>query len=378
MENNHNALFITPPNSLKANGGVTEGGQLCSREFFDLLVSVGFNISIFNVDYTKNLLKRIRIKIGIANYEFIDELKYKNSLIEKIVKQNIKWVFINMASLLRLARPLKEHFGDKINIYLLSHGNDSGDYLHLQTKPIKSRNYFRKQLNIFRLGKLIFTESLYRNNWLDGVLAVSETERQIENWFGAKKAIFVPRIITNNPIALKPHSKRIGFVGRLDHPPNYQGFCILLDELIKKQSLNINLRFVGAPVDWGKKIASKYSFVEYIGILSDSELLEEVKTWRLFLNPVFWYSTGVTTKLGWALSLGLPIVSTPAGNRGYVWNKGIILTAANPYEMASIIELYLTNDELYNNYINQLNDVRNNSISKEEITQFIKQQLNIT
>ncbi|MFI5155826.1 MAG: hypothetical protein ACHQEM_06555, partial [Chitinophagales bacterium] len=78
----------------------------------------------------------------------------------------------------------------------------------------------------------------------------------------------------------------------------------------------------------------KYPFVQYLGELSDQQLENELSSWAFFLNPVWWYSTGSSTKLARAISWGLPIITSLAGMRGYEWNQGELLIVDSPEEMA--------------------------------------------
>jgi len=373
MINNNNAIFLTHPRSLKSH--VTGGVQLCSQEFFSVLKNAGFNIEEFHIQYTKSFKDRLSIKLKVDNYRNIDNKGSQEKINTYIEEKNIGWVFINMATLLRLSKPIKEKFGDKVKVIMLSHGNLSGDFLHLTTKPIFKRNFLTKFRDIIRLGYLIHTESLFRIKYLDAVLTVSEAETQIENWFGAKKTIFVPRLLENKQLELNTHYDRVGFVGRLDHPPNYQGITLLLDEIKKIKTDNYTVRLVGAPEDWGRKIESMYNFVEYTGELSDEELDKEVSTWSLFLNTVFWYSTGVTTKLAWAINRGLPIVTTTPGKRGYKWKKGILPVKETPKEMGDFVNRYINKKTEIDTLKEEIIKIRESSLNINDISDLIIKEL---
>lgn len=374
MTKNKNAIFVTHPKSL--NSYVTGGVQLCSQEFLLILQKCGFNIDQYNIEYTKSIKDRILIKLKIDNYRNFN-IKELSANINKYIEDNkIAWVFINMATLVRIAKPIKEKFGEKVKIVMLSHGNHSGDFLHLTTKPIFKRNFITKFRDIVRLGYLIHTESLYRVKYLDAVLTVSDAETQIENWFGAKKTILVPRLLENKNLNLQTNYERVGFVGRLDHPPNYQGITYLLDELKKIKNKDYTVRLVGAPDNWGKKIEAMYDFVEYTGELSDKDLDKEVATWALFLNTVFWYSTGVTTKLAWAINRGVPIVTTTPGMRGYKWKQGKLPVAETPKEMAKFVNGYILDNKKIENLKTEIIKIRNSSYSADEISENIMEELN--
>ena len=330
------AIFLTNKSSLYSK--VTGGVQLCSQEFLEILENVEtISIENYYVKFTKNFWQRVQMKLGLENYSMYNVKADKRALIEYIEYNKIEVVFINMASLVRYAKPLKEYFANKVKIILMSHGNHSGDFIHLISKPIQPTNLIRNCLNKIRLGLLLSTESTFRVKYLDAVIALSETEAQIENWFGAKQSLFIPRRLKSNFLDYKPILNRIGFVGRLDHPPNLQGMEILLNHLSKQQIDNIEIRLVGYPEHFGKKIEAMHSSVKYLGELSDDALEKEASTWALQLNPVWWYSTGASTKLAKSISWGIPIVTTTAGKRGYKWLNGELLIADTPNEMCKIL-----------------------------------------
>ncbi len=177
------------------------------------------------------------------------------------------------------------------------------------------------------------------------VLCVSPVEEQIENWLGARHTFMVPRTIPFSPLAFEPILNRVGFFGDLSHWPNKSGILRLCEALLKQGGYanpdhggpSIELRLVGGPEEQGRAIAAQYSFVKYLGFLPTAALEKEVAGWSFFLNPVFYYSRGVSTKLAKALAWGLPVISTIPGNRGYRWSAGAILNAAGPEQMARLI-----------------------------------------
>ncbi|MDP4251708.1 MAG: glycosyltransferase [Bacteroidota bacterium] len=365
------ALFLTHKEYLHSE--ITGGVQLCSQEFHFIIRNAGdVSLEDYYIPYTRNLLQRAMIKSKMENYSVFDIKRDAPALLAYMEQLAIQAVFINMASAVRFARPIREKFGDSVKIILLSHGNHSCDFLHLITKPVARPSLLRSWLNRVRLGNLIATEAEYRVKWLDGVVALSETEKQIENWFGAKKASFLPRRLYKDFLMWKPVPGRIGFVGRLDHPPNLQGISILLEEL-SKQHQGLQFRLVGAPPEYGMKIKKQFPFVEYLGELKDKDLESEVATWAFFLNPVWWYSTGASTKLARAISWGLPIITTTAGMRGYEWKKGTLQVADSPAEMAACIVQEANSMERLNHWKNQTELIAENGPDQMELSGRIRQ-----
>jgi glycosyltransferase involved in cell wall biosynthesis len=328
----YKAIFLTHQQLLRSE--VTGGVQLCSQEFHHIIGGMGdIDLGDYYVPYTRNLRQRVMIRLGMENYSMYDVRKDAPALLEYIEKNRIDIVFLNMSSLIRYARPIRKTFGSRVKIVLLSHGNHSGDFLHLITKPLSRQSAFQRMLKKIRLGLLVSTEATHRVDYLDGVVTLSETERQIENWFGGKKVSFLPRRLYADFLDYNPIPGRIGFVGRLDHPPNLQGISILLDQVRGSDHSQIKIRIVGAPESYGRDLQRQYPFIEYLGELSDDALEKEVAGWSLLLNPVWWYSTGASTKLARAISWGVPIITTTAGMRGYDWKQGSLLVADTPEAM---------------------------------------------
>jgi glycosyltransferase involved in cell wall biosynthesis len=332
----HKAIFLTHQQALRSE--ITGGVQLCSQEFRHIIENIAeIELTDYYVPYTKKFSDRIMIKLGLENYSMYDVEKDAPALIEYIRINQINLLFLNMASLVKYAKPVRQIFAEHVKIILLSHGNHSGDFLHLITKPLRRPSAIRRIADRMRLGWLVSIESEYRVKYLDGVVTLSETERHLENWFGGRKVVFLPRRLYADFLPFDPIPGRIGFVGRLDHPPNLQGMSILLDQMRKNDHSKIKIRIVGAPESYGRELQQRYPFVEYLGELSDKDLEREVAGWSLLLNPVWWYSTGASTKLARAISWGVPIISTTAGMRGYEWKQGALLVADTPEEMIRLM-----------------------------------------
>ncbi|MFN8256707.1 MAG: glycosyltransferase [Bacteroidales bacterium] len=335
-------LFISTKSHINKEkiGGV----QLCSFEYIELLEKAGFNVKIQPIEYSANLMIRLKIRFGIDVYNRFRYNKIVKPIITKIKEENIKYVALNQVDHILLAKLLKQEFKKSVKIIVLSHGNESGDYLHQIVKSNKLNNV-GKILNIYKLGALLYTESDIFSNDIDLVLSLSETELQINNWLGANHSLFIPRTFKPDFIDWRPVLNKIGFMGTLNHKPNYDGVIMVCEALKTKQINNIVFIILGLPELLGKKIEKEYSFVKYLGYLDDKAMRTEVSSWSLFLNPVFWYSRGASTKLAMAINWGLPVISTIQGNRGYKWESGGILTARNADEMADFISCYANSIE---------------------------------
>lgn len=366
------AIYLTNKNLLGFDLAITGGVQLCSQEFFYLLQNSDIDIQPYYVSYTKNLLDRLALKLKLDCYSYYDVQADQQNLYQYIQENDIEYVFINHATAIRYSKVIKSHFKNQVKVFLLSHGNDSGDFLHSTTKPIKKYNLISKYRDILRLGRLLYTESVYRKNYLDGVLTVSEVEENIEKWLGTNKVIYTPRVIDKiTAIKLNTNYSKIGFIGRLDHPPNYHGLNMICSELAK-YDIQFEFALIGAPVEYGEKLQAKYPFISYKGELNDNQLYNETCTWSLFLNLVFWYSMGVSTKVAKAIEWGIPLLTTTPGIRGYNWEEGSMIMAETPQQMVDKIMEYINNKDKIDNAIVEMSKIKDSSYSLKELAQEVK------
>lgn len=360
------AVFIT--NKIYIDKLLPEGGvRLCTEEYIDLLSKL-FDVSIFPVQNKTSLVYRIQVKLGINQYGDFSIQPRMTELYDLITKNNIQYVFLNQSNSANFGLALKKFWGKKVSIFICSHGNESGDLLHSVTRFNNTLPIFHKILANWTLGRTIRTEVKQRANGIDGVLTVSEVEFQIENWLGAKKVFLVPRTITIDTKYFNGALGIVGFMGDLSHAPNYHGIKSVCDEILEIGNYEgLSLRIVGSSKDWGMALQRNYPFVNYLGYLTNDELEKECESWSFFLNPVFYYSRGVSTKLAKALGMGLPVITTTMGNRGYKWSKGTLPMVHSPKEMASAILELAFDIEKVKYYRSQVVDIVNSSPTRQEL-----------
>ncbi len=350
--NSNKVLFIS--NRKYVDSHSSEGGvKLCTKEYIDLIATT-FDVLIFPVDLNLTLIYRFKKKLGVGVYDDYAPANYIKQLQNVIEENNIGYVFLNLSNTIVFSRLLKK-WSPHVKIILCSHGNESGDFLH---KVVMDEEYkgLKGLIAQQALGKMLILESIYRN-YIDLVLTVSEVELMIEKWIGAKEVKLITRTIYDHSIALYPLNGRIGFFADLSHAPNLYGIKNVCESLAKLNPEALELRLIGAQKDVGISLAKEYSFITYLGYLNEKELEREASTWMYAINPVFYYSRGVSTKLGKALSWGLPVISTKKGMRGYQWKKGEILSCDTADGMADIILTHSNNKELHSYYRNQVKDI---------------------
>ena len=353
-----NQLFVDPGSK---NGGV----KICTEEFIDLL-RTNFEVIVFPVRYKFSFIYRIQVRLGLNVYNDYAPGEYTKELKDFIEQNKIRFVFLNLSNTITFSPVLRSIGGDGIKLILCSHGNETGDLLH---EAVRLRDQAKPPVLFFSdltIGRLLKKEAFYRYKYIDLVLTISEVEENIEKWIGAKNTFMVPRVITTEDSRWEPVLNRVGFFGDLSHGPNYAGIISICAEL-EKQKVPVEFRLIGAPEAAGREIQQKYPFVKYLGYLPEQDLKNEVLTWSYFLNLVFYYSRGVSTKLAKVIGLGLPVISTVQGNRGYRWSSGQMLTATGPKNMAELITQNINRRDLIEAHKAETDKIINSSPHLEDI-----------
>ena len=326
------ALFICHEKFL--NPSSLEGGvKFCTNEYIRL-INIKFDVTNIPVVYTNKLTHRLKKKFGLSVYNDFQPKEYYVLLKRSLDNNDANVVFLNLTNTVAFAEFIKKNW-PHVKVVLCSHGNESGDHLH----AIELHNSFKgafRNAAIFSLGNMLVKESYFRK-YIDLVLTVSDVEVGIEKWLGSKAILMVPRFIDLNNIKRKPISGNVGFLADLTHEPNYFGIKEVCEALKKIGFENTIIRLVGGGKERGLFLAEQYTFVKYVGYLNEEELITELGIWSFALNPVFYYSRGVSTKLGKALGMGLPVITTDIGLRGYEWKEGTLPVCKDADEMALLV-----------------------------------------
>ena len=361
------AVFIS--NKSHLSSPIPGGVQICTNEFVELLKRAGIDLNFFALETTRSYLRRIKIKLGLDIFDYYDIGKYFLQMAELIKKESIELAIINQVNLLPFAKLLKEAFGNRLKIIVLSHGNESGDYLH---EILHGGNSILKSL---KMGALLTREAKYFARYVDLLIVISEHEKRIAQWMGAINCIYIPRTIPKSPVIWQQvETNRIGFIGTLNHLPNLKGVELLASEL-DKLSFNGEFRIVGGPEKYGKELEIKFKCIKYVGFVSNELLIKEVATWGVFVNAIFWYSRGCSTKLAQIISWEIPIVSTTAGVRGYEWSNGDMIFADSPNIMAKKIADLLKNPQKLLKQHQEILKIKNSSPTLDELSEKVRQAI---
>jgi hypothetical protein len=308
-------------------GGIGGGVQLCTQEYIDVITAAGFALEIIPLDGDRRLTTRVMRKLNSSPYFRPTESSVFEKIRHALARSPADFVFLNQVSLSPIATRLRDLAPASTRIVLLSHGLESTDLLHLlrlrRQLPLSGRA--RPSANAV-MGRVLRTEATSREN-VDAVVALSPFDVEAEHWIGARRVEWLPRTISQSPLNWRPTGRRLGFVGTLDHAPNLEGLVMVLDEIVRRSSAPPIVRIVSGSHDICAWLVGRYPFVQSLGGLDDEKLRDEAATWSGFLNPIFCYSRGCTTKLAAAIGWQIPIVTTPQGRRGYLWREGSLLEA---------------------------------------------------
>ncbi|MEO7931662.1 MAG: glycosyltransferase [Chthoniobacterales bacterium] len=340
------SLFIFDPKDLYSP--ILGGVQLCSQEFLDIVGAASEELELVPVSVTDAPIWRLRRLFGLGSYLFYRPKDVREVLVKAAASIDPTHIFLNRSELIRIA-PLVAELAPHAKIVVMSHGNQSGDDLYEVAGPGGARKSKIGRIKaMWQLGLDLANESRYRHRYLDAVCVMSEEEEILERWLGATTTVVLPRIIKVNPLTWEPIFGRIGFVGTLNHTPNRIALERLCDHLSTFDASNLEFRLVGGPDDVGRALATKYSFVVYLGKLNDEMLQREAASWTLFLNPIFWLSRGASMKLGQSLSWAIPALTTRAGARGYQLTSDQSFITGDSVEAftATLLDVVHSSDQL--------------------------------
>lgn len=320
-------LFVSAAYALSdAPGGV----QRCTREYLDTVQAAGLAVESLTYGIDRRPLTRLRRKLRRRPYADLIAPAFVDEVAAVIRSRKPRWVLFNQIEAAQMAPALADLRGDATHFALLSHGVDSSDYLH----TVRVMSPGRERPHAPWLGRQILAE-MEMHRHLDVVLCLSETDRVFHQWLGARSVQLVPRIVTSDPLPWHPVPGRIGTIGTLDHAPNLEGITLLC-HAIQASGAPLHLRLIGRPESRGRDLAARFSCLEYLGGLTDAAFKAEAATWGAFVNPIFCYARGCSTKLAVPLGWHLPVASTRAGARGYRWDDSIVPLAEDPRELVAL------------------------------------------
>lgn len=336
------SVFISNLDDLQAqqNGGV----QLCSQEFLRVIKLIDPDVHVIEIQISKSPKDRIARRFGLRAYASYNP-GIEHTAFAELKKIQPKVIYVNKSEALRIAIAAKKMIPSS-QVVLLSHGNQSGDDLfEVSSHEGSSSRGLKRVFATWKLGLNIVTESSRRREGiLDAVVTMSPQEEVLENWLGMNRVFYFPRIVAKSPVAWAPVARRVGFIGTLNHPPNLTAIKQLLASGLSDEC---EFRIIGGPSSVGYELKNSFPKVQYCGRLSDAEANEEMATWSLNINPVFWLSRGASMKFGDALGKGVPVLTTAFGRRGYRTLENLFFECDNdPSDFKKEVIRLIENPEL--------------------------------
>lgn len=328
------SLFLSHKNLLRQGGG---GNEICSREYHEVLTAGGFELVDVTYASESGLGRRLRNRLSPSSYPDLVPGDYWARVERSGKEAKAEFIFCNFSSFLPHAAALRR-IADEVGarVVLLSHGLESVDdvhrmriaratYGHGRFRPV-SAAHLAREMEQEAQGLPLF----------DHVLCLAEFEVGICRWLGAQSVSWWPRTFpVGNPLPWHPSGDRLGIIGTLDHPPNLEGAYLFCEAAAKLPSVPFRLRLVTRSKNVASDLASRFHFVDFVGSLDDEKALHaEASSWSVFLHPIFCHAMGCSTKVAVGLSWGLPVLTTPAGLRGYRFSEGMPPTATTPVDMA--------------------------------------------
>jgi hypothetical protein len=327
------ALLVSYHKYLLRDGG---GVQLCNREYMESLNRAGYELHTVSFDFPRDILSRFRRRLSPEIWYTRAPAELFELVSRALATTKAQTIFFGHTMFADLSRQLRHEF-PSVQQVLLSHGAEGLDFCIEENlrRGNSTERHFRPIAERM-IGRSILDQMKQRRS-IDAVLTLSPFEVELEKWLGAPKALWVPRTIMESPLAMSPIDQRVGCVSTLNHAPNFDGLIRVFEALEQKCSPEFRFRLVGSPSDIGDQLAKRFSFLDYLGFLSESQLRAEAATWCCFVNPIFEYAKGCSTKLAVALGWGLPIATTEYGARGYCWDGSQLPLARSPTELAEFV-----------------------------------------
>jgi hypothetical protein len=315
--------------------GAAGGTQICSQEYFETIGAAGCSLTLKLLDLDRRLGVRIKKKIITSPFEFIAPPAQIAELTRSIAALDPDFVFLNQVNLAGLARTIRRCGANRPRIVLLSHGLESTDLLHfIRLQDELPMTGHARPTSSLALGNVLIQEARLRRH-VDAALVLSPLDAALESWLGPHPTLWVPRLVKDDRLNWKPTGNRFGFIGTINHPPNFEGLVTAITGLeAETQNHGFRIRIISSSKQAAEWLQRRFKTIDYLGPLSEPEAKAEAATWNAFLHPIFCGARGCSTKLAQAIGWGIPIVTTELGHRGYTWQEGSLVIGNTPQDFA--------------------------------------------
>lgn len=341
-----------------------------NNEFFDELIPVNFD---------KKLAYLNAVKAVFNDKPFIVEYFYSKAMqkvVDRLIKENNFDIITGY--MIRIAPYLEKHkdkniiidFVDAVSMMYerrIKNVQSIWDKFKIGIEYLKVKNYEKKCTKIFKMQTVI-----------------SQTDKDFIEQFAKKSNI---KIIGNGvdteyykPIDF-PKENNICFVGSMQYIPNSEAaiyFATKIFPLIKKEIPNAKFKIIGA--NPRKDLFDAVKGIDNIEITGKVEDVREyMKDCKVSVCPVK-IAGGIQNKILEAMSMGIPVITTPEGAEGIDENESILYIANTNEEYSKKTISLLENQSRTNEKINNGRNfvIKNFSWDKVGIdyNNLIKEELN--
>jgi glycosyltransferase involved in cell wall biosynthesis len=314
-----------------------DSGSLRLYTLLKIWVALGYQITFFpdNLDSQfkyRYALEALGIEVFHGQYGIADALAYRQfdfALVSRVEMGHRYIPFI------RLLSPRTLILYDTVDIHYIREQRQAEIEMNPQLAA-KAQATKRKELSNCILADRVITVTQDDANHL---------QRELPNLVCS----VIPNIHVSQPLATTTWQQRDGlvFVGNYNHHPNQDAVTYLVEMVLPQIHLqlpDVCLYLIGSNI----KAHLSALASEHIKIIGWVEQLEpELAQRRVFVSYLR-YGAGMKGKLGQALSLGLPVVTTTIGAEGMgLVNEETALIADDPDNFAQAVCRLYTDSSLW-------------------------------
>ncbi len=333
----HNITII----SFYENDEEIENLAQCN-EYYDKIIPVKYNRKIAYLRMLKALITHKPFKL-----EFVNTLKMKTTLKKELQENHYDVLYAHYYKMSTFLVPYKKYtrIVDLCDAFAIRYDKE----LALEKNPLKrffikqerQRMYNFEKKCIYTFNKCLYISETDRNYMAKTEYEKSKTDVVLN---GVDTDYFAPQNNTFNKY-------EINYIGLMSYVANHDAVVYFIKNiypLIKKQIENVTFKVIGAnPRPELINIAKQDKSIIVTGFVQD--IREEIGSSCLSVAPVR-IGAGIQNKILEAMSMGVPVVTTPFGAEGITNNEDVLLIANNEEQFANKVCKLLLDKNLRSQY----------------------------
>ncbi|HHB93509.1 MAG TPA: glycosyltransferase [Thioploca sp.] len=319
-----------------------DSGSLRLYTLLKIWTNLGYRVTFFpdNLDSNfkyRHALEALGVEVFHANYGIADAMAHRQFDFALICRVDIGQRYIPFV---RLLSPKTVIFYDTVDIHYIREQRQA----EIENNPELAN--MAKHTKRKELANCISADKTITVTQDDGY----HLQQELPNLEFA----VIPNIHQQQPVPTTSFEQRNGlvFIGNYNHQPNEDAMYFFVQDVLPKiheRLPNVRLYLIGSNMkDKLKALAGEY--VKIIGWVDKVE--PEFAKRRVFVSYLR-YGAGMKGKLGQALSLGLPVVSTTIGAEGMGLKNGETALIADEVDSFAEAVSHLYNDSKLWNKLSQ-------------------------